>query len=113
MRKVAAHLPGTTYASIRRMKRTTLFLPEDLDRDLQGLARRAGRPVAACVREALTEYVASRRGADRLPSFVGVGAGDEADVAQRHEELLWTDPHGGSLTAEAPVRRRRRAAAKR
>jgi hypothetical protein len=91
------------------MKRTTLFLPEELERDLYGLARREGKPVASCVREALAEYVASRRGAARLPSFVGVGAGAATDVAERHEDLLWTDPHGAPA---APRGRRRRAPGK-
>lgn len=83
------------------MKRTTIFVPETLERDLQGLSRREGKPVAWFVREALTAYVASYRGTSRLPSFAGIGAGTATDVTERHEELLWKDPHG-----EAPARRR-------
>jgi predicted transcriptional regulator len=75
------------------MKRTTIFLPEGLERDLQGLARRERKPLAWCVREALARYVASQRHAARLPSFAGVGAGEASDTAERHEELLWTAAH--------------------
>lgn len=87
------------------MKRTTIFVPEDLERDLQAFARREGKPVAWFVREALTEYVASRRTASRLPSFTAVAAGSATDVAERHEDLLWDDPHDA-----APRAPRRRAA---
>jgi predicted transcriptional regulator len=76
------------------MKRTTIFLPESLERELQGLARREGKPVAWFVREALATYVASQRGAARLPSFAAIAEGVDSDVAERHEELLWADPHG-------------------
>jgi hypothetical protein len=91
------------------MKRTTIFVPETLERDLQGLARREGKPVAWFVREALTEYVASYRGASRLPSFAGIGAGSATDVAERHEELLWKDPHDTTPSEPPPARPRRRA----
>lgn len=75
------------------MKRTTIFLPEALERELRGLSRREGKPVAWFVREALTTFVASRRQAPRLPSFVGAGRSGATDVAGRHEALLWRDPH--------------------
>ncbi len=95
------------------MKRTTIFLDEGLERELQGLARRESRPVAWLVREALTAYVADRRrgGASRL-SFVGAGASGRSDIAERHEELLWRDrdPHGDAAPAGKPARARRRAA---
>jgi hypothetical protein len=84
------------------MKRTTIFLPESLERDLQSEARRTGRPMASLVREALAEYVVARRPAGNTLSFVGCGAGAATDVAERHEELLWTRPHGA---AAAPARR--------
>jgi predicted transcriptional regulator len=83
------------------MKRTTIFLPEALERDLQGLARREGKPIAWFVREALATYVASQRRAARLPSFAAVGAGNASDTAQRHEELLWTGAHGTSTRPDA------------
>ena len=89
------------------MKRTTVFLPEGLERDLHALARRERKPVAWFVREALTAYVGARRPAAQLPSFVGIGDSGTSDVAERHEELLWREPH------EAPPRRPRTVSAKR
>jgi Ribbon-helix-helix protein, copG family len=71
------------------MKRTTIFVPEALERDLQLLAGREGRPTAALVREALAEYIAHRQPARTLPSFVGAFASGRSDIAERHEELLF------------------------
>jgi predicted transcriptional regulator len=100
------------------MKRTTVFLPEGLERDLQGLARREGKPLAWFVREALATYVASHRRAAGLPSFAGVGAGQARDVAERHEELLWATPHEAAppppaVRARRPASRRAPSAARR
>jgi hypothetical protein len=91
------------------MKRTTIFLDEAVERELQGLARREARPVASLVREALAEYLAGRRhphGA-RL-SFIGAGASGHSDLAERHEELLWRDrdAHGGVRRAIRKTRRK-------
>ena len=84
---------GGTYANIHRMKRTTVFLSEGVERDLQAEARRTGKPMASVVREALAEYVASRRPSGQRPSFVACAAGRGTDVSERHEELLWRTPH--------------------
>ena len=102
------------YDVIRHMKRTTIFVPEPLERDLQLYARSAGKAVAAVVREAVAEYLAERRPASALPSFVGIGRSGRSDIAERHEELLWTAPHGRRPRAAkpAPARKRRPAAAK-
>jgi hypothetical protein len=87
------------------MKRTTIFVPEPLERDLQLYARQERKPVASVVREAIVEYLAARReSSPALPSFVGVGESGRADIAERHEELLWRDPHESPA---APARRRR------
>jgi predicted transcriptional regulator len=72
------------------MKRTTVFLDETLERDLQAIARQEKRPVAALVREALAAYVANREPATAPAlSFVGAGASGRSDIAERHEDLLW------------------------
>jgi predicted transcriptional regulator len=77
------------------MKRTTMFLTEELESDLQSLARRRGKPVAGLVREALVAYVAREKQVVRaLPGFVAAGRSGRADTAERHEELLWRAPHG-------------------
>ena len=79
------------------MKRTTVFVSETTERDLQAIARRQGRPVASLVREALDGYVnrEARKGPKRL-RFANIGDSGRSDVAERHEELLFQElrPHG-------------------
>ena len=89
------------------MKRTTIFITEPMERDLQLYARRENRPVASVVREALAEYLVTRKPAAALPSFTGAGDSGRSDIAERHEDLLWTEPHGG------PPPRRKKTAARR
>src|SRR4051794_18731261 len=94
------------------MKRTTIFIPEPLERDLQLYARRAGRPVASVVREAVEQYLAGGAAQIRLPSFAGVGSSGRTDTADRHESILFADldPHGAHPPARAiPYTRPRRA----
>ena len=91
------------------MKRTTIFLPESLERDLQGEARRTGKALASVVREALTEYVVASqaaKGTARL-SFIACGAGDRTDVAERHEDFIWQEPHEQPVTAPRKTARRK------
>lgn len=80
-----------------------MFLDESLEKDLRMLAQQRGTPVASLVREALALYVASAQEAPKL-SFVGAGASGRSDVAERHEELLWREPHADA--ARKPARRR-------
>ena len=92
------------------MKRTTIFLPESLERDLQGEARRTGKALASVVREALVEYVVSRQQkGTRTLSFVACGAGDRTDIAERHEELLWPSPDQDASPASPRKTVRRKA----
>src|SRR5256885_8883804 len=95
------------------MKRTTIFVPESLERDLQLYAKREGRPAAAVVREAIAEYIADRHPRTKLPSFTGAFSGPYTDTAERHEELVFANltPHGrnaGKRTRPATTRYRRR-----
>ncbi len=78
------------------MKRTTIFVPESLERDLHLYAKREGKPAASVVREALAEYLAHGRSRAKLPSFAGQFSGQHTDTAERHEALLFTalTPHG-------------------
>jgi len=77
------------------MKRTTVFLQEELDREVKALAERQGRPAASVIREALSEYVGRHRG-DCTLSFLAAGRSGRRDVAERHEEILAAElePHG-------------------
>ena len=89
------------------MKRTTIFVPESLERELQLYAKREGKPTAAVVREAIAEYIAEGRSRTKLPSFTGAFDGPYTDTAERHEELLFKEvsPHGeGEAAPKARVR---------
>ena len=93
------------------MKRTTIFIDEQIERELQGLARRRQRPVAAVVREAIQAYIVTEtRQPPPVPGFVGIGRSGRTDTSERHEALLWKDPHDGAPQPSAvkPTRRRRR-----
>lgn len=90
------------YDIIRHMKRTTIFLPEPLERRLHSFARRAEKPIAEVVREALTKHLDSeRREPIRLPPTFSSG---RSDISSRIDELMFegVDPHG------APTPRRSR-----
>jgi hypothetical protein len=100
------------------MKRTTVFIPETLERDLQLCAREQGRPTASLVREALASYVAAHRPAADLPAFVAAFSSGHTDTAERHEDLVFRalTPHDGSgplrptpprRPSRQPTRRRR------
>jgi hypothetical protein len=92
------------------MKRTTIFVPETLERDLQLYAKREGKAVAAVVREAVAEYIAGGRSHAKLPSFTGAYSGRYTDTAERHEELVFKDlaPHGAPAAAKKPIRPKKR-----
>jgi predicted transcriptional regulator len=94
------------------MKRTTIFVPESLERDLQLCARREGKPTAAVVREALAAYVADRQASIALPSFTAAFDSGHTDTADRHDELLFRSllpprARKASPTHARPKRRRR------
>ena len=91
------------------MKRTTIFVPEALERELRLYADLERRPTAVIVREALAEYLAHRQ-STRLPSFAGAFASGRTDTAERHEELLFANlaPHGAERREPAGSRRPQR-----
>ncbi len=100
------------------MKRTTIFVPESLERDLQLYAKREGKPAAAVVREAIAEYIANGRSRRTLPSFAAAYDSGHTDTAERHESLLFDrlSPHRpavGRAKGPAPVRYRRRQTSRR
>lgn len=89
------------------MKRTTIFVDETIERDLKALAASADVPVAALVREALSEYVARRQETAAPPvRFLAAGRSGRDDVAEHSEEIVFAElePHG-KRTAD-PARRR-------
>jgi predicted transcriptional regulator len=64
------------------MERTTIYLPEDLHRSLREAARRAGRPKAELIREALTAYLQ----AQPRPIARSIGLGSDEGLAGRDTE---------------------------
>lgn len=93
------------YANIHHMKRTTLFIDEGVERDLQALARRRAVPVSSLVRESITRYLSAENRKQKLKlRFLGRGRSGRRDIAERHEEFLWRNlsPHG---TKNHPGRR--------
>lgn len=65
-----------TYAA--HMKRTTIFLTDDLERLLQETARRTARPQAEIVREALSQYLQGQ--ARPWPRSIGMGENADQSV---------------------------------
>lgn len=77
------------------MEKTTLYLPDDLQRRLRDAARREGRSQAELVREALSAYLED----SPRPTPGSLGAGCDPDLPARDaEEWLesrWRERHGG------------------
>ena len=95
------------------MKRTTIFVPEALERDLQLYARRKGKPAAAIVREALAAYIAHTPAP--LPSFAAAFDSGFTDTAARHEEILFRNltPHGAAPAAKRVAAKSRKSTKRR
>jgi metal-responsive CopG/Arc/MetJ family transcriptional regulator len=70
------------------MKRTTVFVDEDLLRKLRDIAKRENSSVSEVTRKALVEYVSRRRPKRSRLSLVGIGRSGRKDVAERSEDLL-------------------------
>lgn len=98
------------------MKRTTIFIDEKAERELEFLAQRRGEPKARLVREAIAEYLVRQRDEPAAAlAFVGIGRSGRTDIAERHEELLFeqvpaasapTDPETGPALAAPRAKRR-------
>ena len=69
------------------MKKTTVYMNEEIYRRLKQLARARGRPPAELVREAVAEYTA-RHSRRRRPRSVGAFKSGRRDLGQRSEALL-------------------------
>jgi predicted transcriptional regulator len=71
------------------MKQTTIELPDKTDEFLKQIAHQTGRTEAELIREAIEDYITRRM--RPLHSCIGMGASGQSDLAQRDEELLWTE----------------------
>ena len=103
------------------MKRTTLFIDEAVEKDLQAIARRQGRKKAAVTRDAIARYVAQEKiriGASL--SIVAMERSGRSDTAETHEDILWSglgphgplDPKGREGAGATPSRKARRSGRK-
>jgi predicted transcriptional regulator len=70
------------------MKRTTVFVDDEVIGALQTIARRRGVPLAEITREALGAYVSRRQRRRKSLTLAGIGSSGRDDVAERAEELL-------------------------
>jgi metal-responsive CopG/Arc/MetJ family transcriptional regulator len=70
------------------MKRSTIFIDEDLEADIKHLARVTGKKVSHLIREALKEYVNKSKSKNE-PFFVGIGRSGKKDISEAYEDRLW------------------------
>lgn len=75
---------GITYGT---MKKTTLYLPDELKDQIEAVAREEGRSEADVIRDAIASAVASRRAPEPRVPLPGVRLGDPS-IAERAGDLL-------------------------
>lgn len=69
------------------MKKTTIYLPDELKELVEAVARAAGRSEADVIRDAIAVAVAVRRAPEPRNPLPGMSLGDPS-VAERASELL-------------------------
>lgn len=69
------------------MKKTTLYLPDELKEQIETLARAEGRSEANVIRDAISMAVASRKAPEPRIPLPGMSLGDPS-VAERAGDLL-------------------------
>jgi plasmid stability protein len=77
------------------MRRTQIYLDEDLDRDMRAVAAAEGRSAADLIREAVRRYLAERsegRPADPIAAMIGAIEGLSPDAAAEHDRDLYGPP---------------------
>jgi len=91
------------------MRRTQIYLDEDVDERLRRTARQRGQSAAALIRDAVDEFLAREAAAslasDPWEAFVGVAGGTDTDVSVNHDAYLY-----GMSKDEARALDRQRAA---
>lgn len=70
------------------VKRTTIKLPEDLDREMRDEAARRGMTVSEWTREAIAANLPRQRGSRRRLRAVGAGRSGRSDISERIDEIL-------------------------
>jgi metal-responsive CopG/Arc/MetJ family transcriptional regulator len=78
------------YGSLRNVRKTTIYLPDDLRRALDAAARESGQSQADLIRRAVRAYLADRPQA--LPASIGRHRG--GTFAARDDEALLEEAWG-------------------
>ncbi len=79
---------------MRLMRRTQIYLDEDLDSELRSVAAFDGRSAAALIRDAIRQYLDRREGErvqieDPFADVIGAFTGGPSDAAERHDDYLY------------------------
>lgn len=73
------------------MNKTTIYLPDELQRSLRSIATRTRRSQAGLIREAVEQYVATAE----APTLTSLGAGDDPTLTSADYEAWlrerWSD----------------------
>jgi hypothetical protein len=95
------------------MKRTTIYLPADIEVRLKRETVRRGQPMAELVREAVEAYLASDEAGG--PPGAGAFSSGRSDTAERAEHVLGELGFGTAAAAGEPYPKpaRRKAARRR
>lgn len=70
------------------VKRTTIKVPDDLDRAMRDEAARRGLTISDWTREAIEAHLPHQRGKRRLLGFIGAGNSGHTDTSERVDEIL-------------------------
>lgn len=71
------------------MKPTTIYLPEEIESNLQEIANQNGKSISEIIQEVINDYLTKRT--QKLPKSVGMGASGRSDLSFKTEQLLWTE----------------------
>ncbi len=80
------------------MKRTQIYIDEELDERLRAAAAREGRSAASLVRDAVRLYLSEGKGAPARDPFLeiaGAFAGGPTDAAEEHDRYLYGEDQPG------------------
>lgn len=84
---VATSTKSETYGIMYGMRKTTVYLPDDLKAALERLAESEQRSEAEIIREALRSAISDRGSPAPLIPLTSIGLGDPT-IAERVDELL-------------------------
>ena len=80
------------------VKRTQIYLEEELDRSLRARAEAEGRSAAAVIREAVRRYLAehgTEPSADPFLAIAGTFSGGPPDASVEHDRYLYEETAPG------------------